>query len=400
VAQSRPAGPPLAPPPRPTRPLPQTALREATDARLFREVIDLGRATRAELAASTSTSKPTVSESIRRLVAAGLVAATGLQETGRRGRIGTFYELGPVAGWVLALVVDQDGVRARSADLSGRSVHELERPPGPPGDTRLLVEAMRSTCREAMDLAAHRRGPLRAVAISVANPVHPVSHDVIALPDSPFPEGLVNPGEALRDVVRAPVLVDNDVNLAALAEHQVGAGVGVGSFAYVYVGGGLGVGLYLGDQLVRGAHGLAGEIAYLPGTRTPAGPGSLDADLRSAGLERGDAPSIDVAAVVRLLDRPSSVTSRQGRLVRVLSDAIARSIASISAVVDPELVLLGGPIGTHPAFLPLVQADLAGRPGGTPRLVVGALGKLAPLHGATLLAADHARATAIAGAGP
>ncbi|MFD9739789.1 ROK family protein [Umezawaea sp. NPDC059074] len=364
------------------RALPQSVLREATDRALFDEVVGRERVTRAELAAATGFSKPTVSESVRRLTDGGLLAATGPQETGKRGRVGTFYELGTSAGWVLAVEVDQAGVQAWSADLAGRVRHRHARPPGVAGDTGALADALRAAVTSALDEPP--AGPLRAVAVSMANPVHPTTHEVIALPGTPFPEGLLNLADVLADLVTAPVLVDNDVNLAALAEQRT---VGASSFAYVYVGAGLGLGLYLGDRLVRGAHGLAGEIGYLPG----AGPDTLAAELAADGFGRSDAPSNDVTAVLKALDDDDP------RALAVLVAAITRVIASVTAVIDPEVVLLGGPVGTHPALLDPVRAAMAALSPSPARIAYGTLGAEAPLHGATRLALDHAVRTAVTG---
>jgi predicted NBD/HSP70 family sugar kinase len=370
------------------RALPQTALREATDRRLLDETIRQGRTTRAELADVTGYSRPTVSEAVRRLVAAGLLDTAGLKETGRRGRIGTFYEVGARAGWVLGLEVDQSGVRWRATDLAGRTLSENQRPPTAPGDAEGLTESLRAAVREA----AGGDGPLRAVGVSIANPVDPATHETVPLAGSPFPEGLVSPVAMIGDLVTAPVLVDNDVNLAALAEHRA---AGAASFAYVYVGAGLGVGLYIGDQLIRGAHGLAGEIGYLPGVLSS----TLAGDLTVGGLGRSDAPSNDVAAVLGLLDRaalgPSAAAGDQ-RAVGQLIDVVGRAIVSVAAVVDPELVLLGGPVGTHPALLPRVRDMIAEAFPGPTRIDRGALGEHAPLHGALRMALEHALATAVA----
>jgi predicted NBD/HSP70 family sugar kinase len=281
----------------------------------------------------------------------------------------------------LAIMLDQSGVRARATDLAGATLADDDVPPGAAGDTKSLQNALR-TCVRNCRVKVHN-GPLRAVAISVANPVHPDTHEVTALPDSPFPEGLISPRKALGGVVAAPILVDNDVNLAALAEHRAGAAARAGSFGYVYIGAGLGLGLYIGDQLIRGARGLAGEIGYLPG----AGSHTLAAEMAAQGFGRPDAPSNDVTALLHMLD--------SGRRVRPLSQAVARAIASICAVVDPELVVLGGPIGTHPALLEPVRDALAEIAPAPIRVIHGELGELAPLHGAVHLAVEHARDTAI-----
>ena len=362
------------------RALPQTVLREATDRRLLEETIRQGRSTRVELAEATGYSRPTVSEAVRRLVAGGLLDPTGLKETGRRGRVGTFYALGARAGWVLALEISQAGVRARATDLAGQVLTEQTRPPTAPGDSAGLTASLRAAVRGTTG----NGGPLRAVGVSIANPVDPATHTVVPLAGTPFPEGLGSPAEMIGDLVSAPVLVDNDVNLAALAEHRLGRAAGASSFAFVYVGAGLGVGLYLGDRLVRGAHGLAGEIGYLPGVVSP----TLAGDLAAEGFGRSDAPSNDVAAVLALLDE------RDEAALGRLAAAVGRAIVSVAAVVDPALFVLGGPVGTHPAVLPAVRRVIS-FPGPT-RVDPGALGVDAPLQGAVQMAVEHARAAAVA----
>lgn len=365
------------------RSLPQTVLRQATDLALLQETIRQGRTTRVDLAAATGYSRPTVSEAVRRLVAAGRLDATGLKETGKRGRVGTFYALGATAGRVLAVEIDQAGVQIRAADLAGRTLTEQRRAPTAPGDTGSLIASLRAGVRETAD----GEGPLRAVGVSIANPVDPVSHDTVPLAGTPFPEGLLNPATLIADLVPAPVLVDNDVNLAALAEHRLGRAAGAASFAYVYVGAGLGVGLYIGNRLIRGAHGLAGEIGYLPGAAS----GTLAADLAAAGFGRPDAPSTDVAAVLALLEAADEAALER------LAAGVGRAIVSVAAVVDPELVLLGGPVGTHPALLPRVRTLVADAFPGPTRVDRGALGADAPLHGALQLAVEHARTAAVVG---
>ncbi|MDQ1710006.1 MAG: hypothetical protein QOG49_1391 [Frankiaceae bacterium] len=374
------------------RALPQAVLRGETDRTLLLEVIRRARITRAELAAATGFSKPTVSEAIRRLAAEGLVTLAGAQETGRRGRVGTFCELAPAAGWILAIVLDQTGVHTRSVDLAGRAVGESRFPPGAAGDAAALTTVLRQSVADAMTTAA-AHGPLRAIGVSVANPVHPVTHEVIANPASPFPEGLFNPAAALADMVGVPVLVDNDVNLAALAEQRSGAAVDAASFAYFYIGEGMGLGLSIGGRLVRGAHGWAGEIGYLPGSNPRR---TLAAELAASGFGRPDAPSADVDAMLDLLDSAGPVSRAKQRRVRTLTEAIVRVIGSVSAIVDPELVLLGGPVGTHPALLEPVRAALAESFDSPARLAHGSFGSLASLQGATHLALDHALAAAVA----
>jgi hypothetical protein len=169
-----------------------------------------GRVTRFEIAASTGISRPTISESVRRLTQAGLLIETGSRTTGRRGRVATFHELAPGAGYVAAVAIDQSGVSVRAADLAGQVFDERHRPPTPAGDTRALTGELRAAVGATIAAGDGRNGVLRALVLSVANPVDPHTHEIVALPDSPFPEGLVRPGDVLADLVSAPLYVDND----------------------------------------------------------------------------------------------------------------------------------------------------------------------------------------------
>lgn len=358
----------------PDRPLPRLAmLRAMTDRAVLDQVFVHGRTTRAELAATTGISKPTISESVRRLETAGALRATGTDQTGRRGRIATFYELAADAGRVVAAEVNQQGIRTVTTDLTGTVLAtERHAPDGRP---------MTAAVRAAVDAAGVGAGPVRATAISVANPVDPVTHEVIALPGSPFPEGTLRAGDIGRDVV-----LDNDVNFSALAERREGAAREAKSFAYVYVGAGLGVSLYVGDQLVRGAHGLAGEIGYLDSSGS-----TLASALADQGFGRADAPSLDVDAISTTLDEAESGDAVAAERLRLLGATLGRAVAAICTIVDPDVVLLGGPAGSRPALVAEIRQSVHAATPGPVRVEAGEVTDSAALRGALLSALDHGR---------
>jgi predicted NBD/HSP70 family sugar kinase len=358
----------------PDRPLPRLAmLRAMTDRAVLNHVFVHGRTTRAELAATTGISKPTISESVRRLETAAALRATGTDQTGRRGRIATFYELAADAGRVVAAEVNQQGIRTITTDLTGTVLDTGRHPPG----DRPMTAAVRDAVAAAAGVGP---GPVRATAISVANPVDPVTHEVVALPGSPFPEGTLRAGEIGRDV-----LLDNDVNFSALAERREGGARDAKSFAYVYVGAGLGVSLYVGDQLVRGSHGLAGEIGYLDSSGS-----TLASALADQGFGRSDAPSLDVDAILTTLDQAAGDAVAAERL-RLLGATLGRAVAAICTIVDPDLVLLGGPAGSRPALVAEIRRTVLAVAPGPVRVEAGAVTDSAALRGALLSALDQGR---------
>lgn len=330
-----------------------TLLRELTDQIVLDTVFGQAPITRAEIAQRTGISKTTVSEAVRRLEEAGLLLTAGAQ-TGRQGRVGTYYQVAADAGFVVGVDLNSTEIRVCAADVFGtpflESTHEPEDP-----RTQLRGLVAEAIYRGQTD---HRQ--LLAVGISVANPVDPVTKAVIELPDTPYPEGLFQPEEALSGLFTAPLLVDNDVNLAAVAERWHGAAQDVSNFAYVHIGAGMGMGLVIGDQLVRGARGVAGEIGYL--------------SIGSPGRQ----------GFTRAVEDADSM-QRTG-------EVIGEAIAAVCAVVDPELVLLGGPIGLNPALLDPVRQTVQALAPLPPPVELGALGENAALHGALVQALHRGRA--------
>jgi predicted NBD/HSP70 family sugar kinase len=370
-------------------------LRRITDRAVLDQVMVRGQVTRAELSEATGISKPTISESARRLQAAGVLCETGSQ-SGRRGRVATYYSLSPGAGWALALDLDQDGVHTLSADLSGAAFDQHDHPPVEIGDTAGMVASIRSAVRRALRMGRAQHGPLRAVGLSVANAVDPASQEILALPNTPFPEGLLNPADIFSRLGDVPLIVDNDINCAARAEHRIGAARGVENFAYVFIGAGLGLGLYVGNRLVRGAHGLAGEIGYLATATGPAQYSTLVSALSRQGFSLPGTPVIDVPTILAALEAAQHGDAVAGETALAIGAAVGQVIIDTCAVVDPELVLLGGPLGIHRALLPAARDTVQAISPAPVRIELAALGETVSLQGALFVALDRSRDDLIA----
>lgn len=381
-----------------------TLLRELTDQIVLDTVFEQAPITRAEIAQHTGISKTTVSEAVRRLEAAGLLLPAG-EQRGRQGRVGTYYKVAPSAGFVVAVDLNPTLIRVCAADLFGRPFLETAHAPVQPREPVRVAERLRELVADAITVGVPGHGKPLAVAVSVANPVDPTTSRVVVLDDTPYPEGLFQPQEALDGLADVPVLVENDVNLAAVAERWHGAARTAASFAYVYVGTGMGMGLVIGDQLIRGARGVAGEIGYLSVSAQPPGPRHGRHGLARA-VAAGFPPhrersgdQVGVEAARQVFDRAATGDVEAGRIVEREGRIIGEAIAAVCAVVDPELVLLGGPIGLHPALLEPVRATVHDLAPLTPPIEVGTLGDAAVVRGALALALRRARTDLWAGAG-
>jgi predicted NBD/HSP70 family sugar kinase len=180
--------------------------------------------------------------------------------------------------------------------------------------------------------------------------------------------------DGLREVLHTPVLIENDVNLAAMAERAGGAAAGLDDFAFVWLGTGLGLASVIGGKVRRGVGGAAGEIGWMPvhGAPLPVGnehPGKAGLQALAGGLAvqalaaqhgfSGASPADAVAAAAAdaaLADTTAAGTaasaegngSRGSAGAAFLDDLAQRvsiGVAAVCVVLDPGLVVLGGPVG-------------------------------------------------------
>lgn len=367
-----------------------TALRQASLTAVLDALQRSPRCSRAELAQLTGLSKPTVATALGALEAGGLVRERG-RTTGRRGPSASLYEFVPDAALVLGIDVGAHWARAVLADLEGQ----------PQADAEMGLEVADADhlLRVIAELAKRLRRKATELAI-VGSPgiVDPGSGRIRSCPQIDGWEG-TEAERALSDLLGMETMVENDVNLAALGELALGAGQGRASFAYLNVGSGLGAGLVIDGRLYRGRHGAAGEVGYLavgadPAAATTTSQGAMEKRLSHDGLV-AFARSLDPNAPQdpRELFALARRGDRLGRaVVAEATDALAVCIASLNAVIDLDLVLIGGGIGLQSDVLiePLRTATAALVPY-PPEILTSALGDRATLAGAAAIGAQRAR---------
>ncbi|GAA3286485.1 ROK family transcriptional regulator [Dactylosporangium vinaceum] len=318
------------------------------DAAALSHVLERGPLTRGELRDLTGLSKPTISEALRRLTEARLVSVVGYVSAGP-GPNAEVYAVNPDAAYAVALSIrDQrdrgtPSVTAAVTDLAGAVRGRLESSIDfASTDT---VAAVADTVDEVCKEAGISRDPVAHVQIAVAGSYDQRS-DVLHHMEVP---GWERPGlvEDLRRQLGVTVGVDNDVNLAAVAERAGGAGRDAESFALLWLGeGGLGLAIDLGGALLRGARGGAGEIGYMPvsggATFTQLVNGAAVLDLAGAhGLAAPTAAATMAAAAARAAQKDPAALE----FVTTLAGRIALGLSAVVAVLDPPLVVIGGEVG-------------------------------------------------------
>ena len=203
----------------------------------------------------------------------------------------------------------------------------------------------------------------------------------------------------LRQAFGPSLRIENDVDAAALAERALGHGREVDSFAFISVGTGIGMGLVLGGQLVRGAHGVAGEIAYMP---MSGGYGTDPGDARRRGALEASASAPAVVRAARRAGMRGQVSARRvfaaaargdERAVAVVAEEarlVARVLCAVVTVIDPTLIVLGGGIGQAPGFAAEVTRELQDMAPVMPDVRVSALGTEAVVDGCVAAGTDLA----------
>ena len=172
-------------------------LRSLSDEHVLRALMAQRQATRAEIAAATGLSKPTVSESVRRLSAAGAVVDTGERTTGR-GRVGTYYALPATTGCALVASLAPEGIVAEAIDVYGDVVARAQAPVTRSPGAGQVARTLQRVAGEVGD------GPFRLAVVSAADPVDRETGRLVELPDAPFLLGALDAPAVLGRAGRRP----------------------------------------------------------------------------------------------------------------------------------------------------------------------------------------------------
>jgi len=400
------------------RPGTPSLLRELNDRAALDLLLRGQMLTRSQISEYTGVSRVTVAQMLTRLEERGLVAIVG-EQAGNRGPNAALYSVVPSSAYVAGLYIEADLVSAAVADVTGRRVADVSvNPNGAEDPVDVVLGVVERACaRAGVDVAT-----LRALVIGSPGVVDPRTGDPRLAVNLPaWHEGAL---DALRGVLHKPVVIENDVNLAAMAERAAGAALGADDFVLVWLGGGLGLATILGGQLHRGTAGAAGEIGYLPVHGAPlpsdirhpasggfqwlAGGSGVRALAASYGFNAPTAAEAVRAAVAHArAPQPDAraphaeagaSTAASSPFLDDLAHRVAVGVASVCVVLDPGLVVLGGEVGRAggEALASRVAAEVAGICPARPRVVPTGVPDEPVLRGAMLAAVGLARAALLA----
>jgi predicted NBD/HSP70 family sugar kinase len=351
-------------------------LRRANGARCA-EVIRRGPATIAQIAQESSLSRPTVTARLQDLLDAGLALEVGVERHIGAGRPASRFVFAPHAATVAGLELAKHVERLIFTDLLGRTVWHGERPaPLLEADARLASAAEWVTAT-AVGLQ-EEFGPLARVCVTVPGAMDAAGAFVEAAAFSEWGTRPVPPiVQAAFDV---PVDVAHDLAAAMFAERRMGAATDVQTFIVPVLWHRVSAGVVIGGQVYTGSHGRAGRPHMLPQFRQaeddhvewPSDPGVAEL-IRSA--EGGD------VAANASLDRFASLAAEQ--------------IAMLQLAIDPQLVVLHGPLVVFDSLVSRVRDRLIADVDHSVPLVISDFGLYGTVIGSALIALDNAGADLI-----
>lgn len=374
------------------RPGSQSALRGLNRQRIVDALTEGGAFTQAELSRRTGLSAATVSNIVRTLLEEGAVTASGTTSSGRRAT---------------SIRLAADGSVVAGFDFGRRHARVVVASPAYEVLTERIIELPRgypalegvTAAREVLDQLTRRagidRGRILGAGLGMPGPIDRRTGMVVQ--GTILPEWIGVARDDLESTLGLPVLFDNDANLGALAEITWGAHTAARNLMFVKIGTGIGSGLILDGRPYYGNIGVTGEI------------GHITIDEQGAVCQCGNRGCLETVAsttvMLELLYRASPGEHGTADMVRraldgdpgtlrVLDDAgaaVGAALGSTANVVNPEVILVGGPLTALGDLLiePIVRAfgrHAIPRVAESTRIEVSSLGDRAEALGAASLA--------------
>jgi len=322
-----------------------SALRKLNDRAALYALLELGPLSRHDLEQAIRVSRQAAAELLRRLEESGLARRAGNRPgaPGARGPQAQLWVVEETAAYAAGVDVSHSGIDVVIADLSGRQLGECTVTVDGNEDPGLLV---RKALGKAARRAGIRRADVRQVVVGISGSVEPQSGMLSHAEHIAEWTGF-NVQERLRETLKIPVEVENDVKLVLSDEAMRGRAVGSKDVLLFWMGQGIASAVIAGGKLQRGFHGSAGELGLVP--VAPGGPLADELVSAKGVLALAHDYGITASNAVQVLE---AARSRAGtgddydRFLSTFSDRISTVLAAPVAVIDPELIILAGDIGT------------------------------------------------------
>jgi glucokinase len=323
-----------------------------------------------------------------------------MEQQGAMGPVSPHVYSQYCAPYVIGADIGGTNLRLALADGAGRIVARWSGSTIGARDAQAVVRMMRQGVDQLLSDTALTLGSVSAIAAGAPGITNADSGVVIA---TSYLMGWrqVPLRQMLESEFGVPASVDNDVNLAAIGEHNAGAAEGVDNFVFLAVGTGIGAGIVINGKLHRGTIWAAGEIGYMlvPGASEapvePGQPGALEGIVGGEGIKAhwqslwssALSPLSKDANATQIFDHALEGDPLAQQVLQFAGRTLAYAIYNTWLILNSPLFVLGGTLGVHPALGNAVRMVLEQRRGRVQTdILPSALGADAQLVGAIFLA--------------
>lgn len=393
----------------PSRP---SHLRQVNARGLLRLLREHSPCSKADLVRLSGLSAPTVSSAVAYLESLGLVENLGDGESSG-GRPPEMLRFNSSHGYVAGVDIGGTRLRMVLADLNGSIVTQwatqfTERQRAPKAVCTLIHEGLKVMCEEASTSMR------RVLHITVGAPgVTNVDSGVVLSAPNLRDWNDVPLRMMIERELGIPAMVENDTNLAAVGEHWRGSAAGVEDFIFIALGTGVGAGIFLRGRLHHGANWSAGEIGYTGVAGRPRPPlevhepGQMERSIGGLGVEaewqrllarerRANVSDLSKLRATEIFDLAVDGDRLAGQVVNYTAQILADCIVDLALTLDPEVVILGGGVGSHLELCRITARLLAVNEFAKPQVRSSSLGTQAQLHGAISLSLGATEAQLLA----
>lgn len=341
----------------------RSSMRKATALGLLRLLREHQPCSKADLVRHSGLTAPTVSNGIAYLEGLGLVEQIG-EGKSNGGRPPGMLRFNATHGYVAAVDIGGTRLRMALANLDGTIIARWSvllgiKQKTPDAVCSLIAEGLNTMCKQSQ-VSLNKVLDLVAGAPGITNVTEGVvlsAPNLVGWEDVPL-------RTLLEAQTKIACLIENDTNLAAIGEHWQGVAQGVDDFVFIAMGTGVGAGVFLKGQIYYGSQWSAGEIGYFGVNGRERGPmrtnetGQLEQAIGGLGIEEqwrriliesGLHAQDELASLkaTQIFDLAKEGDSRAIEVLNFVARIVANMITDISLLLNLDMVILGGGVGTH-----------------------------------------------------
>lgn len=386
----------------PERPKGLGLVRVLNEQAVLETILHDGEISRPAIARKIGLSLPTVVSLVETLERIGLVREEGMA-SGGVGRPATLYSVDPRAGYVFAVHLGGSKVRAGITDLCGEVIAERTEPTESASSSAIMDQLTR-LYRDLLEESYFGIEASGAACVAIPGVWDSRTDKIDAAYNLPVLNDLPLQG-TIQQSLGLPVVIENDVNLAAIGESWKGRAREYDTFVAFFIGTGVGMGIVIDGEVYRGRRGAAGEIGLLPigsdpfdptlQTRGPlevaASESSIKTRLHRALAENAESILTSDADIVQIIRAAKASDEVAQAILQEEARTLAIGVAAVVAVLDPDIVLLGGRVGSHPELAKMVYELATQLIPWMPPVEASTLGNRATFYGAMAMGLQVAR---------